>query len=130
MPVTIHWHDESKTILRMPITDPWTLAEMNAAAVQSRQMMATVDHKVVLIMDALETNGFPKNVFSHFATNTKESDLPINQEAVIVVVRGALLQAFVSTAKRILPHLTRRMHMADSLAAAEAKIAALRHTQP
>lgn len=130
MPVTIDWHDEAKTILRMPISDPWTLAEMNQASEESRKMMSTVSHPVVLIMDASETKGFPKNIFSHYATNTKEADLPRNQEAVIVVVRGPLLQAFVSTAKRILPQITKKMHMADTLDKAEFTIARLRQTTP
>lgn len=128
MPITVRWYDDDQTIIHMPISDPWTITDLTLATQESYRMMAQVGHTVDLIMDASETTGIPRNILSHFATNTTEATLPTNQGFVLVVVRNTLLQTFVSMAKRILPHITRKMHMADSLPGAVGKIMRLRET--
>ena len=128
MPAATAWHDEARTIIHMQISDPWTLPDLTAATQESYRLMAQVTNSVDLIMDFSRTTGLPRNVFSHYATHTTEASLPANQGFVLVIVRGTLLQTFAGMAKRILPNVTRKMYVVDSLAAADTKIASLRES--
>jgi hypothetical protein len=106
--------------------DPWTLADMRSAIRESRELLTSVDHTVDVIWDGTETGGAPSNLFSHFMFPNEDTDIPENQGAVIVVVQTSFLRSFAALGKRLLPRITRNMHITTNLPAAEAKIEALR----
>ncbi len=126
MPVKASWFDDAHTIVHIEFSDPWTLADLSAGIQTGRQLMSSVDHTVDAIWDGTNTKGAPSNVFSHFMVANEDTEIPANQRFVIVVVRSAFLHTFASTAKRLLPRITRNMHITNSLQAAEQKIEALR----
>jgi len=128
MPVSAIWHDEAHTIVRVEFRDPWNMTELSQAIQGSRQLMSSVSYIVDAIWDGTGTKGAPSNLFSHFMMPNEDTKIPDNQRYVVVVVRGAFLQTFVGMAKRLLPQITKKMHITHSLEDAEAKIAALRTT--
>jgi hypothetical protein len=128
MPVSATWHDEAHTIVRVEFSDPWNMTELSQAIQTSRQLMSSVGYTVDAIWDGTATKGAPSNLFSHFMMPNEDTEIPANQRFVIVVVHGTFLQTFVGMAKRLLPRITRKMHITHSLQDADRKIAALRST--
>lgn len=126
MPVSATWYDDACTIIIVRLHDPWTLADLSAAISESRRLSSSTNSMVDLIWDATETSGAPSNIVSHFMFTSEDTNIPANQGAVIVVVRTTFLKSFVALAKRLLPRITRNMHIVADLPAAEVKIAALR----
>ena len=130
MPISATWYDDAKTIVRVEFNDPWTMVELSQAIQVSRQLMSSVPYTVDAIWDGTGTKGGPSNILSHFMMPNEDTKIPPNQGVVVVVVRGAFLQTFVSFAKRLLPQITRNMHITNSLQAADEKIALLRRNTP
>ncbi|MBI1257987.1 MAG: hypothetical protein GC204_10985 [Chloroflexi bacterium] len=126
MPLSTTWYDEAKTIVRIEFQDPWNMTELSQAIQASRELMESVSYTVDAIWDGTGTKGGPSNILSHFMMPNEDTKIPTNQGVVVVVVRGAFLQTFVSLAKRLLPQITRQMHITNSLQAAGEKIALLR----
>ncbi len=126
MPVSAAWNDEAHTIVRVEICDPWNMSELSQAIQVSRQLMGSVSYTVDAIWDGIGTKGAPSNLFSHFMMPNEDTKIPSNQRYVVVVVRGAFLQTFVGMGKRLLPQITKNMHITSSLDAAEQKIMTLR----
>ena len=129
MPISVAWHDDGKTIVRLVFDAPWTLAELGDAVRESRALITSVPRMVDVIWDATEAGGVPRNVITHFLLNLEIVQIPANQGAVIVVARSTFLQNFARLAKRSLPKITRNMHIVDTLANAEALIASLREAR-
>ncbi len=102
------------------------MADLRSGIQVSRALLASVEHTVDAIWDGTETNGAPSNLFSHFMIPNEDTEIPPNQGVVVVVVNTAFLKSFVAMAKRLLPRITRNMHITHDLPSAEAKIAVLR----
>jgi len=127
MPVSATWHDDAHTIVRVEFRDPWNMVELSEGIRVSRQLMDSVSYTVDAIWDSTRTKGIPANLFSHFMMPNEDTKIPANQGAVVVVVHGALLQTFAGMAKRLLPQITKNMHITNNLQAADAKIVLLRN---
>ncbi len=126
MPVSASWFDDANTIVRIEFTDPWNMTELSQAIQASRQLMSSVNHTVDSIWDGTNTKGAPSKLWSHFMVANEDTEIPANQRYVIVVVHSAFLHTFAATAKRLLPRITRNMHITNSLQAAEQKLETLR----
>ena len=127
MPVSTTWHDQAHTIVRVEFRDPWSMAELSEAIRVSRQLMGSVSYTVDAIWDGTGIKGAPSNLFSHFMLPNEDTKIPTNQGAVVVVVHGAFLQTFAGLAKRLIPQITKNMHITHSLQAADEKITVLRN---
>jgi hypothetical protein len=125
MPVNAYWHNDSRTIVCVQISDPWTVSELSAAIQESRQLQESVRHQVDAIWDGTDTKTVPHNLLSHFMLTRQNSQPPPNQRALVVVARTTLLKTFISSAKRVMPHATKNMHVTESIEAAEQKLNAL-----
>lgn len=126
MPVSVAWHDEARTIVRLNLISPWTLAELGDAVRASREMITSIPGTVDVIWDATEAGSLPSNVITHFLLNLEIVQVPANQGAVVVVAHSTFLQTFARLAKRSLPKITRNMHITDTLPNADALIGSLR----
>jgi hypothetical protein len=126
MPVNANWHNETHTIVRVQISDPWTLPELAAAIQESRQMQDSVSHQVDAIWDSSDAKTVPNNLLSHFMLSSQNTKVPRNQRAVVVVARSTLLKTFVHSAKRVMPQVTKNVHLTETIEAAEQKLSALR----
>ncbi len=126
MPVSARWYNDAKTAVYVEFSDPWTLTELSTALKQSRALMSSVDYSVDAIWDSSKTSGMPKNILSHFMVSNADTDIPDNQRAVVVIVHGMFLQSFAGMAKRLLPRITKNMHITSSLQDADKKLRSLR----
>jgi hypothetical protein len=129
MPVMTHWHDQANSVIRVEFSDPWTLTELSSGIQSSRQLMSSVDHTVDAIWDGTKTKGAPSNMLSHFMFPNNDTIVPPNQGAVIVIVNGMFLRQFAIIAKRLMPQITRNMHITTSLPDAEKKIKSMQDSR-
>lgn len=124
MPVQAHWHNDDHTIVRILITDPWTLPELSDALQEARRLQESVHYPVDAIWDGTTVKTVPNNVLSHFMLSRQDSQPPANHRTLVVVARSTLLKTFISSARRLMPYATKNMYVTDSLEAAEQKLKA------
>lgn len=126
VPISASWYDDDQTIVIIRFEDPWELRDLSEAIQVSRQLIGSVEYTVDAIWDGTATNGAPSNIFSHFMVPNDDTTVPLNQGLVVVVVNTAFLKSFAALAKRLLPRITKHMHIVTNMQAAEAKIETVR----
>jgi hypothetical protein len=81
MPITVSWHDASKTIVHLSYLKPWNWPEFETAIVEANALMDTVDHPVDMIVqmhDGLPREISParfRTIFQHFHRNIRSTAL-------------------------------------------------------
>jgi hypothetical protein len=115
MPVTTEWYDDTQTILHMRFTEPWTISEMSEAIHAARLNMQDVAHMVDLIFDIGQVQRIPANIITHFALSREDSHTASNQRYVVVVVQNRYISSLVAVSKRMLPAITQKMLMVNTL---------------
>jgi len=120
MPVSAEWDNESQTIIRIRIDDPWDLDEYSQATLHAWSLMQTVDYSVHLIIDLTDTFTFPKNLLS--AAPTINSHVHPRQGLVIGVKISPYLQAVMRVAIRVFPRLGQNVLFTQTLQEAYALI--------
>ena len=74
MPIHIYWDNEdTKTIVRQDFVGKWEQADFDEMAQRFREMLASVDHTVHLIMDFKDNVTNPLAAISIFKTATSKS---------------------------------------------------------
>jgi hypothetical protein len=130
MPITVSWHNDEHTVIRLTFHAPWALPDLSESIESCYALLRSTDAPVDAIWDASEISGIPHNLLSHFILRSPHIDIPPNQRAVLVVARSPFLKSFLSAARRALPARTRKMYIFDDLGAAERFIESLRLTMP
>lgn len=100
--IEIEWHDNDKTILvwRFQETIDWeAFAEGHH---RSFDMMDSVNHSVVQILDLTDVNGLPNNILSEGRRSAQRKPHP-NMVQIVVVGLNPYLNAAINLFQKVLP---------------------------
>ncbi len=100
--IRVDWADENKNILLFTFVSEWTWQEFNAAGSLSMEMMGTVNHPVIQILDMRQAQALPKNVLSNGRKAIDRKPHP-NLEKVIVVGINGYFNAIYRAFEKMLP---------------------------
>jgi hypothetical protein len=103
MPISAEWDNREHTIVRIQVTDPWTIEEYTQAGTRSWDLIETVNHPVHLIIDFTHAYSFPKNLLA--SAPTTHSQIHPRQALVVGVRISPYLQAVMKAAIRVFPRL-------------------------
>lgn len=118
MPVTMEWYNEEKTISHMKFTKPWTWDEFYIAYKKGSEMTESVNHKVNIIMDFLESGGMlPPSALTHFRKAAANAH-PRRGVVVLVSKRMGLLKMMVKIITSV-SKVPSSLLLADSLEEAQ-----------
>jgi hypothetical protein len=68
MSITVEWDNDAKTVIRFTYVGQWDLKQFYDTTEQSNALMASVDHKVDVILDVRKSSLIPKNFVSTMRT--------------------------------------------------------------
>lgn len=97
MPITIHWYDDTKTIVLWEFEGQWTLDELHTIYTESHNLCLTVpENSVIALLDMTRSaaNSVPSNIFSAL-TARRRTQAP-NFDMVVVVSGSAFIKVFVN----------------------------------
>jgi hypothetical protein len=99
MAIRVEWDDPNQTALRYTYEGSWNWDEFQQAHRQARLMLDTVDHKVDVIIDVVQTGILPNNILSR--ANSIPRDRHPNEGTVIIVGANPLIRFLYDVARRI-----------------------------
>jgi hypothetical protein len=120
MSIAIDWFDAEHTIIRYQFEGRWTWDDLYGAITQVNTMLASVDHKVDVIIDFERSLGVPPGALTHLRSNSLRAADNWNGGVFVGVnpfIR-ALLSAFLSVNRK----LTERYAVANTMGEAQAII--------
>ena len=96
MGVEVVWENEEKTVLRFIYLKGWTWDDVYTGGKQAREMMDSVSHPVVSIIDYQAGGILPSGVPVHFRNMQKILDAK-NNSGINVVLAGSTAKAFANS---------------------------------
>lgn len=99
MTIRVEWDDPNQTALRYTYEGSWNWDEFQQARRQARLMLDTVDHKVDVIIDVVQTGILPNNILSRASSIPR--DRHPNEGTVIIVGANPLIRFLYDVARRI-----------------------------
>jgi hypothetical protein len=114
LPISTQWHDAEQTIIRCDITGAWTWEEFHASLDEAHQLLATVNHPVVIINVRDASAKTPRgNPFPHITRASR--DKPDNQILTISVnTNKSMTQMVAKVLTSIFPFMPSALVMADT----------------
>ena len=104
MPVQVKWFDEGRTIVRLDITDQYSMKELHEMWATEREMMYTVEHPVYSL-NVFQTFYIPHKEFKPTAERDYVSKrIPPNLQLTIQVAPNAMMRGILRTVASIMPH--------------------------
>jgi len=113
MPIYAEWDNESRTIIRIHLHDPWELSEYFQAVDQAQGLASTVTHPVHLIYDLTHSFNVPLNLLSSIRAIEKRFIPP--DGITICVKTSPYLRTIMKMGIRVFPHLGHNLFFSDSL---------------
>jgi len=113
MPVNVEWDNETHTIIRYDVQDPWELEEYSQALDETWTLIDAECHPVHVVVDLSDAFSFPKHLFS-IAVRTNTQIHP-RQNFVIGVKVSPYLQTMVRVTARFYPRLGHNLLFAHTL---------------
>jgi hypothetical protein len=113
MPIYAEWDNESRSIIRIYLHDPWELSEYFQAAEQARALADTVTHRVHLIYDLTDSFNVPLNLLPSIRAIEKRFVPP--QGITICVKTSPYLRTIMKMGIRVFPHLGHNLFFTDTL---------------
>ncbi|MEO8392565.1 MAG: hypothetical protein ABI700_06200 [Chloroflexota bacterium] len=124
MGVSADWHNANQTIIRYTFADRWDWDEFYLRWEWVRQAMASVDHKVAMIIDMHETHHIPPNSMVHLRAVVQRSN-PNYAGVTVMISTGSIGPAISAILYKLNPALREKYQVlfADSLGDAERLLA-------
>lgn len=99
MAIRVEWDDPSQNALRYVYEGSWNWDEFQQARKQARLLMDTVDHRVDIIIDVVQTGILPNNILSR--ANSIPRERHPNEGTIIIVGANPLIRFLYDVARRI-----------------------------
>jgi hypothetical protein len=99
MAIRVEWDDPDQTALRYIYEGSWNWDEFQQAKKQARLLMDSVDHKVDVIIDVVQTGVLPNNILSR--ANSIPRERHPNEGIIIIVGANPLIRFLYDVARRI-----------------------------
>jgi hypothetical protein len=113
MPVTSEWYNDEKTILMIKYDGVWTLDDYYQNFKVATDMMETVEHNVVTILDFSSSGQIPVQFLT--VGNHSERARAKNNIQIIIFGVNRYMEVLAGMFQRIFPNATRDMKIAGSL---------------
>ena len=118
MAITTEWYDTEKTIIRNIHDGSWTWNEFHKAISDIEEMLETVPHRVMIIVDISKSSVMPAGVPSQFSKLRNFWTHP-KIEGAIMVGMSRFVQVFFSIFIKVSPQISQLMQTAGTLDEAE-----------
>ena len=99
MPVSMDWFNDEKTIYLATYSGAWTWEEVYEAARSANKQFDSVNHKVHVIHNFLETSRFPDKILSHAIALSRT--MHPNTGIGVLVGRGSLFMTLLRIFNRV-----------------------------
>jgi hypothetical protein len=99
MAIRVEWDDSDQNALRYTYEGSWNWDEFQQARKQARLLLDTVDHKVDVIIDVVQTGILPNNILSR--ANSIPRERHPNEGTIIIVGASPLIRFLYDVARRI-----------------------------
>ncbi|MFZ4828502.1 MAG: hypothetical protein ACOYLB_14215 [Phototrophicaceae bacterium] len=104
MSIQVQWFDEGQTIVRIDITDQYTINELHQAWATEREMMYSVSY-AVYSLNVFQTFYIPHKEFKPTAERDYVSKrIPPNLQLTVQVAPNAMMRGILRTVASIMPH--------------------------
>ncbi len=113
MPVTSAWYDDEKTILIIKYDSVWTLDEYYINYRAAVEMIESVSHPVVSILDFSTSGPLPMK-FLTVGQHTERSRAKNNVQMIVFGI-NRYMEVLAEMFQRIFPNATRGMRIVGSL---------------
>lgn len=124
MSVHSSWYTNDQTIIHIQFMNRWQWTDFHQAFSQSRHLVSQVDHPVDILMDFTLSEHIPNGAISE--VRRAAHDVHPNRRFVMVIGMSKMLDMLFRIVKQIYPSATEKMHTADSIEQAIAKLETLR----
>ncbi len=113
MPITSAWFDEAQSIVYLAATGDWSLEEYREQFLDAYHKMLSVSHPVGLIVDMSATTLIPRQ-FMSLGSFIARHRAP-NLEFTIMVGFDAFAARLVGIMPRLVPGLSAKVRMVDTM---------------
>jgi hypothetical protein len=126
MPITVDWFDTEQTIVRYEFLGRWSWTELHTAVDEVQDMLASVDHRVDIIIDVSQNVGIPSGAIIQMKSGSMKANK--NWGMGVFVGTGAFINALITSFTRIYPKMAERYAIAMSIDEAQKLIIERRTT--
>ena len=95
MGISVNWANEEQTIVRWIFDGPWTWQDFLDAQTQSNALLATVDHRVDIVGNLINSPSLPANALSAYKGVLKRAAPNIG--LIVLVGSSSFVKAMVRT---------------------------------
>jgi hypothetical protein len=121
MGIRTHWYNDEKTAIRYYFTGIWTWTECFAAVDQAVEMLDSVQHPVVLIIDMRDNQHVPSLSPQALSGMANLPTMAHPNTAFLVLVGARLVvKTTFEVFRRLFPSAAARYRVVDSIGEAEA----------
>jgi len=120
MGIEVRWVDTQQTAMIYNFLDPWTWQDYYTTTTQGRTMLASVNHKVIILINLSETRSIPPGALSHLRRAVSHSHP--NRGLVILIGLRSFVQAVANLMNRIYPKIAAQVRFVTTLEEAYAII--------
>jgi len=113
MAIQVFWDNPEQTIIRQEFIGRWISDDYVQSVFTMYEMIGSVPHKVHIIVDMLQTEGFATRMMA--AAPRFNANLPTNRGQTIGINIPAYLVSIVRVALRLYPRLGRSLHFVATL---------------
>jgi hypothetical protein len=113
MPITSEWYDEGKTILYIRYDGNWTLEDYYENFGIANDLIQSVDHNVVTIIDFSTSGTIPVQFLS--VGNHSERSRAKNSIQIVVFGITRYMEVLAGLFQRLFPNATRGLKIVGSL---------------
>lgn len=113
--IVTEWADDSKRVICIHFTSPFTREEYEQMNAQKVQMMKSVAHPVDLILDASQTRTIPADLFNEFRRSAQWVIETKQLENLILAHSNVFIRSLVQMMIEMYPQISHKIRLAKSV---------------
>ena len=113
--IVTEWADDSKRVICIRFTSPFTREEYEQMNVQKVQMMKTVTHPVALILDVSRTRTVPTDLFMEFRRSAQWVIETEQLEQVVLAHSSVFIRSLLLMMVEMYPQISHKLKLAKSV---------------
>lgn len=113
MPIQADWDNDTRTIIRIHVSDPWTIDDYSLATLHAYSLMEGADGCVHVIIDFTDAYSFPKDMLS--GASAEKVHLHPRQGLVVIVKISPYLRAVIKATLRVFPRMRQNLFFTQTV---------------
>ncbi|MBL8116823.1 MAG: hypothetical protein J0L63_11405 [Anaerolineae bacterium] len=113
--IVTEWADDSKRVICIHFTSPFTREEYEQMNAQKVQMMKTVTHPVALILDVSRTRTVPTDLFMEFRRSAQWVIETEQLEQVVLAHSSVFIRSLLLMMVEMYPQISHKLKLAKSV---------------